>query len=205
MNYLIASPGRSGSIFVTQTIGQSLKRSTQYSHRLSADNLPQSFIYHTHDATLQLPDHDLTVIQPQRKDLFAEIVSALIAEHYNQWTEYTPEQTPFVADLDMCYDKYVWHKYWHKAFETLTRYQHRIYLTFEQFIGRSAVVCKALGIPSVDLVTQKSPHSVKNILNIEQVKSLFDKLENDRLLHARSVTDFDWQDHKTDTEQFHKG
>jgi hypothetical protein len=57
-------------------------------------------------------------------------------------------------------------------------------------------VCQALQIPPVQLNTEKSPHGVVNILNINELEQQFNQLENDQNLHSCSIDQFDWKDHK---------
>lgn len=178
IKYLIVSPGRSGSIFVALTISQSLRIPAVMSNQSALPNTSKSFVYHSHDAQLQL-DPDIPVLHIMRKDLFAEIISAVISEQYNEWAIYTGNKPPFVADLEMFDQKYRWHKYWHQAHRALTKYNHRQILNFEEFIGRSELICDQLQIPQVRFQTSKSPYSQKNILNIDELKNRFAQLEQE--------------------------
>jgi hypothetical protein len=178
VKYLVCSAGRSGSIFVALTIAQSLKMRLVMSNQEPLPNTDQPVVYHSHDAQLQLPDQtDLQVIHVTRKDLFSEIISAVICEQYNEWFGYSGNGQPFVADLNIFEQKYNWHKNWHRAHHALTQYNNRHYLKFEEFIGRSEVICQQLNIPVVSTHTQKSPYSLKNILNLEQLTQRFVELE----------------------------
>jgi hypothetical protein len=198
IKYLVASPGRSGSIFVTATIAKSLNYRAMFSPAQQNINLNTPMVRHTHDATLQLPDNEIIVVQPYRQNLFRELISAVIAETYNEWSDssYTGNGTPFVCDLEMFTNKYVWHKKWHQAFEYYTVYSRRIHLCFEEFIGNSAAVCQALDIPVVDLATKKSPYSENNILNVDQLQQEFEKLEQDQELQNAPIENFIWKNLK---------
>jgi len=179
VKYLVCSAGRSGSIFVALTIAQSLGMRLVMSNQEPLPATAESMVYHSHDAQLQLPDQpDLQVIHVTRNDLFSEIVSAMICEQYNEWFRYSGNGQPFVADLDIFEQKHNWHKNWHRAHHALTHYTNRHYLKFEDFIGRSEVVCQQLNIPSVITRTKKSPYSSKNILNIDQLTQRFAELES---------------------------
>jgi hypothetical protein len=177
VKYLVASAGRSGSIFVALTIAQSLRLRLVMSNQEPLPDTDEPIVYHSHDAQLQLPDQDLQVVHVTRDGVFGEIISAVICEQYNEWSRYSGKGQPFVADLDVFEQKYNWHKNWHRAHHTLTKYKNRHYLKFEDFIGRSDVVCKQLNIPLVITRTQKSPYSSKNILNLEQLTQRFVELE----------------------------
>jgi hypothetical protein len=198
VKYLVASPGRSGSIFVTMTIAKSLRLQSVFSLSTENINSAVSIVRHTHDATLQLPNHDIVVVQPYRCNLFKELVSAVISETYNEWSDnsYTGNREPFVCDLDLFRIKYIWHKKWHQAFEHYTVYSNRVYLCFEDFIGNSSAVCKALDIPTCNLKTQKSPYSENNILNIDQLQQEFDILEKDQTIQTAPIENFTWVDLK---------
>lgn len=138
------------------------------------NNIP--IVYHSHDAQLQL-DPDTPVLHVIRKDLFNEIISAVISEQYNEWYSYTGNKSPFTADLCMFEQKYFWHKHWHNAHRALTNYTNRQDLIFEEFIGKSEVICNQLNIPIVTFNTNKSPYSQANILNINELKEKFSELE----------------------------
>jgi hypothetical protein len=179
VKYLVCSPGRSGSIFVTLTIARSLGLKAIMSTQTPLPKTDEPLVYHSHDAQLQLLDQDIQVIHVTRRDLFNEIISAVMCEQYNEWYNYSGLGQPFVADLNVFENKYHWHKYWHRAHHSLTRYQNRRYLTFENFIGRSEVICRELNIPSVtDVYTQKNPYLSSNILNIYDLSQRFLQLES---------------------------
>lgn len=177
VKYIVCSPGRSGSIFVSMTIARSLNMRLIMSNQTALPATSEPIVYHSHDAQLQLPDQDITVVHVTRSDLFAEIVSAIICEQYNEWFDYSGKGQPFVADMEVFEQKYNWHKNWHRAHHKLTQYTNRRYLKFEEFIGRSEVVCQQLGIPVVNIRTQKSPYSQANILNLAQLQQRFVELE----------------------------
>jgi hypothetical protein len=177
IKYMVCSPGRSGSIFVATTIAKSLRIRPVMSNQESLPFSKSPIVYHSHDAQLQL-DLDIPVLHVMRKNLYAEIISAIICEQYNEWTVYTGNKPPFVADLEIFEQKYIWHKYWHQAHRALTQYHNRQVLVFEDFIGRSEIVCSQLNIPLVSMQTNKSPYSEQNILNIDELKEKFNKLES---------------------------
>lgn len=176
VKYLVCSPGRSGSIFVTLTIAHSLGIRPIMSNKspLPVNDIP--VVYHSHDAQLQL-DPDVPVLHVTRNDVFAEIISAVISEQYNEWAQYSGNKPPFVADVAMFENKYYWHKYWHHAHRALTHYNNRRVLVFEEFIGNSQLLCDQLGIPRVHYKTEKSPYSQNNILNIAELREKFAQLE----------------------------
>ncbi len=176
IKYLVCSPGRSGSIFVTLTIAKSLKIRSVMSNISQLPNNDEPIVYHTHDAQLQL-DSNIPVLHIVRKNLFAEIISAIICEEYNEWFRYTGNKDPFVADLDRFEEKYFWHKHWHAAHRAMTNYKHRQELSFEEFIGSSETICDQLQIPRVQVETDKSPYSVDNIINIQELRHKFNSLE----------------------------
>jgi hypothetical protein len=195
VKYLVCSPGRSGSIFVALTISLSLGVKTVMSNQEPLPDTSQPLVYHSHDAQLQLPDHDIQVVHVTRRNLFGEITSAIICEQYNEWFNYSGQGLPFVADLNMFEEKYNWHKYWHHAHQSLTQYQNRHYLTFEDFIGRSEVICSELNIPIVKNVrTQKSPYSSSNILNIHELLQKFLQLESQA---APEIVAEHWKDRQS--------
>jgi hypothetical protein len=196
IKYIIASPGRSGSIFVANTISRSLGYTVIYASHTTVleNNMPP--IYHTHDATFQIPDNNLIVVQPYRKDIFKEIISAVIAEKYNEWFVYSNKQEPFVVDLETFKNKYQWHKNWHRAFEHYTRYKYRKYLCFEDFIGNSIKICNYLGIPEVKYHSEKSPYTTQQILNFDELQEEFIKLELNPYLQNEPIETQNWTDQR---------
>jgi len=197
IKYLVASPGRSGSVFVSWVMAKSLNLQPIYSdwRKLTVD---QPAVLHSHEAKLQL-DKDVTVIQVHRRDVFAQVISAIIAEEYNEWRVYqVTDKQPFVADIDKFYDKYVWHKKWHQAFEYYTQYTNVQHVWFEDFIGNAERLCDLLNIPKKDDLpkSQKSPYNQNYILNIEQLKQEFRRLENDTHLQQCAIQEFNWDDLK---------
>lgn len=174
--YIVGSPGRSGSIFVALTIAKSLKIRAVMSNQEALVENSVPVVYHTHDAQRQL-NFDTPMLHIVRRDLFAEIISATVCEEYNEWFHYSGNKPPFVADPEVFEQKYHWHKYWHQAHRALTHYTNRQELIFEEFIGRSEVVCDTLGIPRVSVTTNKNPYSAANILNINELRDKFDQLE----------------------------
>jgi len=193
VKYLVCSPGRSGSIFVTLAIARSLGLRAVFSNQTPLINTDNPIVYHSHDAQLQLPDQDIHVVHVSRRDLFNEIISAVICEQYNEWFNYSGHGQPFVADLLTFENKYWWHKNWHRAHHELTRYQNRHYLNFEDFIGRSEVICQSLNIPVVQIKTQKSPYSFSNILNIQELSQRFVELESTELAEIQAEQ---WKDQR---------
>jgi len=177
VKYIVGSPGRSGSIFVALTIAKSLGIRAVMSNQ---EPMPQSsnlIVYHSHDAQLQL-NSDIPVLHVMRKNLYAEIISAMVCEQYNEWAFYTGNKPPFVADLEMFEQKYFWHKYWHQAHRELTHYTNRKILVFEDFIGHSEILCDQLEISRIKIQTNKNLYSENNILNANELKEKFDELES---------------------------
>lgn len=196
IKYMVASPGRSGSIFITLAVSRSLGLMPVFDNQGFDTSSTRSMILHTHDAMLQLPN-DPVVICPSRDNLFKEVCSAVIAEHYNEWYDYTDNHQPFVADLDQFDVKYIWHKRWLEAFEHYTKYTNKIYLKFEEFIGNSVKLCQLLGIPPVEYVSKPSPRRPEQcIINFQQIKDRFVELESDLALKQIPVEYYNWKDHK---------
>lgn len=198
VRYLVASPGRSGSIFVTVTIAKSLQLTPVFSWPQENTNDHTPLVLHSHNAKLQLPDDNIVVVQPYRRNLFKELVSAVIGETYNEWSDesYSGQGAPFVCDINLFRTKYAWHKKWRQAFEYYTSYTNRVYLCFEDFIGNSLAVCESLGIPKVYHTSKKSPYSENTILNIDQLRLEFEKLEQDQELQNESVEKISWVSQK---------
>jgi hypothetical protein len=197
IEYLVASPGRSGSVFACLVIAKALDM------RVIAGNwrnfsLDRPTVLHSHEAKLQI-HKDVCVVQVHRKDVFAQVISAIIAEQYNEWASYDPVgKQPFVADIDTFYDKYTWHKKWHQAFEHYTQYTNVQHVWFEDFIGDAEKLCALLNIPTKPNLpkSQKSPYGHERILNIDQLQQEYQRLEQDQELQQRAIYEFNWEDLK---------
>jgi len=196
IKYIIASPGRSGSIFTANVISKSLGYPIIFAnHKKTLENTAP-VILHTHDATFQIPDNNLIVVQPYRRDIFKELISAVIAEKYKEWFTYSNNQQPFIVDLPTFRNKYQWHKHWHRAFEHYTKYKHRKYLCFEDFIGDSIKICKYLDIPPVTYCSDKSPYNKQQILNFDELQQEFISLELNPYLQNEPIETQNWTDRK---------
>jgi hypothetical protein len=195
LKYVVASPGRSGSVFTTLVIANSLKQTALFNDN-EITNINSPSILHTHNAHLQV-DKTIPVICVQRKNLFNEIISAVIAEHYQEWNTYTNTGEPFVVDADLFETKYIWHKWWHRAFNHYTDYTNKTYLIFEDFIGNSQRLCNILNIPEVNYQSQPSIRKPSEcILNLNHLQERFTMLENNSEFQASDITKYDWVDLK---------
>lgn len=197
IQYLVASPGRSGSIFACSVVARAMHLYPIYGNWR---NLPlvRPSVLHSHEAKLQL-NPDVKVIQVHRRNVFAQIISAMIAEEYNQWSNYdATNKKPFVANIDQFFDKYIWHKKWHQAFEHYTQYKNVQHVWFEDFIGNAEKLCTLLNIPQTSNLphSKKSPFGEHYISNIERLKKEFNHLENDTSLQQSAVEKFNWDDLK---------
>lgn len=180
VKYLVASPGRTGSIFVANTIATSLNYTIVFDSNLLLTPAPQDnrpLVYHSHDATLQLND-EIIVIQPYRRNIFNAITSAVISEKYREWHNYTGNQQPFNADLTVFKEQYIWHKYWGQMFDQSTNYIHKVKLCFDEFVGNSSTICNSLNIPLVHYVSTKSPYK-NSIINIDELVEYYNELEKE--------------------------
>lgn len=180
IKYLIASPGRTGSIFVAHTIARSLGYEVVFDSNLLITPAPENntpVVYHSHDATLQF-DKDIIVIQPYRKNIFNAIISAVISEEYREWNIYTGNKLPFVADLEIFKEQYIWHRYWNKMFTQSTKYNNRINLCFDDFIGDSQKICSSLNIPLTSYTSTMSPYK-NNVLNVIELEEYYKQLEKE--------------------------
>jgi len=195
LKYIVASPGRSGSVFTTLVIAKSLKLNVLFDDK-ELINIDSPSILHTHNAHFQT-DKNIPVICVQRKNLFNEIISAVIAEHYQEWNTYTSTGEPFVVDAELFETKYIWHKWWHDAFNYYTDYVNKTYILFEDFIGNSQYLCNALNIPNVSYQSCASIRKPSEyILNLDYLKEQFDIFENDSTFQNLDITKYNWIDLK---------
>lgn len=197
VKYLVASPGRSGSLYVARAISRSTGLriiSDAETHK----DVTTPVIYHTHHATLQLADDDLTVVCCTRKDLYATTISAIIGEVSNEWGKYTGNQKPFTVSRDMVEQKYVWNRWWQQQFDTLNTYKNKVYLGFEEFTKNPNVIFDTLNIPAVDVPVIKSPYTEQHIVNIDEVKQWIGEIEKDPTLEDFALNTFQWHNGKVD-------
>ena len=198
VQYLVAGPGRTGSVLVAIL----LSKATGF--RMVTDITPRkaeidaTVIYHSHIATIQLPE-DVVVVCPVRTNLFDTVLSAVIAEHNDEWSSYSGYMEPIKVDFESIERKYIWSKRWQEAFSYYTRYKNKIYLDFDQFTQDPSVVYTATGLTAPDnisLPTTKSPYGKHNILNFDEMKYFFNKLEADTAINSCAITEFDWGNNK---------
>jgi len=183
-SFLIASPGRTGSSFLTDYIKNLSK----------ALGINDVSVTQTHDATTQM-SQDTVAIQCRRRDLWAHTLSSVISQKRNEWIEYTDCNEDFVIDLDDFENKYVWNLRWFDAFEHYTRYDKRIDLFFEDFMQDHMVINRSLGFPEVaaSTDTHPSPNLKNKIKNLQELKSFFDRLESNDHLHTFPITQRCWE------------
>lgn len=199
LQYIVASPGRAGSVFTTLVISNSLKLTPLFDVGL-VSNETQS-VLHTHDPCFQA-DKNIPVICTQRKNLFDQIISSYMANQYQEWYQYTDNGDSFVADINIFEKKYTWYKFWNRAFDTHTTYLNKTYITFEDFIGNSRKLCNILNIPEIDFQSQQSMRNPQEyILNYSQLKEKFDLIENDLHIQTTNNEIYNWADQDYETQR----
>lgn len=182
--YLVAGPGRTGSVFLYNYLKILCRQIAG----------PQTImIEQTHDATLQLA-YETVVIHCRRKDLFEHTLSSVIAQYTNEWTVYTHETVSLDIDLKDFESKYLWNLRWFEAFEHFTRYHIRIDLYFEDFIKNPKLINQTLGLPVREIIppTQQRPRGTHVVNNLHELKDFFQKLEKNQYLHSFPIEERDW-------------
>jgi hypothetical protein len=180
--YLIASPGRTGSVFLLNYLKKT------FSILQINDQ-----IEFTHDATLQLPENTI-VICARRRDLWRQTLSAVIAQYTNEWTRYSDSSDIFEIAPEDFENKYVWNLRWFDAFNHYTNYSKKIDLYFEDFIQQPSHINLTLSFPhiNIDLTSESSPYRETKIKNLDTIKNLFVQLEKNVHLHNFPVEERNW-------------
>jgi hypothetical protein len=177
--YIVAGPGRTGSSLIAAELGQALGvpvLTDSTINRITAD----CCVVHTHNPRLQL-DPDACVIVSHRRNLFDTIVSSCIASHYNEWTVYTSDQTPFQVALDDFENRYIWTKRWYEAFDTYTQYNNKTTVEYEKFIADYAGT------------NTKSPRDGKTVItNYHTLVEFFKELECNEFINTAPIDTFQW-------------
>ena len=181
-NYLIASPGRTGSVFLLNYL-KKIFSILKINNRIEA----------THDATLQMSE-DTIVICSRRKDLWRQTLSAVIAQYTNEWTTYSNSLDTFEIILEDFENKYVWNLRWFDAFNHYTRYSKKIDLYFEDFIQQPSHINLKLELPNIDIdfAYESSPYRETKIKNLYIIKDFFLQLEKNVHLHTFPVEERNW-------------
>ena len=198
VQYLVAGPGRTGSVLVATLLSKATGFRMVTDITPSKTEIDATVIYHSHIATMQLPE-DVVVVCPVRANLFDTVLSAVIAEHTAEWSQYSGNIDPINIDFESVERKYIWCKRWQEAFSYYTHYKNKIYLDFDQFTQDPSVIYTATGLPvpsNITLPTTKSPYGTHNILNFDEMKYFFNKLENDVPINSCDITEFDWGNNK---------
>ena len=152
MNYVISSPGRTGSTLLYNI--------------LQAANA--SIILTTHNYYFNVSNPELTtLIFSQRRDLFKSIISAIAGEHMKKYhykvDEQIPTHTPFkidcTGDNSRFEHQYRWHK-WHIKNHNLTKPYAKIEtLYLEDFMHDYNYVYTKLNLtPKKKLTLRLRPH-----------------------------------------------
>lgn len=138
----------------------------------------------THDPKLQL-DSDIPVILVKRRDLFKQTISGVLANHYQEWTEYTNKDGTFVADKNIFANKYIWNIRWFEAFNHYTTYKSKTEIFFEDILQNLLLINHAANLPhqEIELKSEKSPYGLDRIENLSEIKEFFNQLENDKKIH----------------------
>lgn len=188
--WLIASPGRTGSSFLLNYL-------TNY---FALEKTSGIKIVQTHDATLQLASETL-VICSRRRDLWQHTLSSVIAQHYDEWTEYRKEDEDFAVDFESFENKYLWNLRWFEAFYHYTRYDATVDLHYEDFINNQSIINQTLKLQPISYAaaTKPSPHKQARITNLPELMAFYEKLQQNTHLHSFPITErcWCWHDIKT--------
>lgn len=181
--YLIASPGRTGSMFLKNYLENALG-ALDLSNQISA----------THDATLQLPS-DTMVICSRRRDLWQQTLSAVIAQYFGEWTEYSNRSDRISIRFEDFENKYVWNLRWFEAFDYYTSYPTKIDIFYEDFIRDPGLLNRCLGLPEIPIQTSTfaSPYRSDRVENLQELKDFFCSLEQNTYLQSFPVHERCWQ------------
>lgn len=185
MNYIIYSPGRTGSI----TLADELARLNPKHRRLYYDfdgMLTGEFILHTHDPTRTVPSKSDTIaLISRRADQFAGAISALIAEHTVDYSDYkqavpvtsfTVEKNKFISTLRSRHEFY--------QLLNLAGYTTVIDVWFTELIQDPYYLHKLLGISGEMQYTRiKSPYSGNNarflIRNYNELVEFYQEIKHE--------------------------
>ncbi len=183
--FLVAGPGRTGSVFLFEYL-KTLFAQSNLRKRIHS-------IKQTHNATLQLP-YETVVIQCRRKNLFEHTLSSVIAQYTNEWTEYSQQSVSLHIDLRDFESKYLWNLRWFEAFEHFTSYKHRVNLYFEDFITNPGLINRSLDLPLSDIVsrTRARPRALHTVTNLTELQNFFQELQADPGRHNFPIEQRDW-------------
>lgn len=181
-NYLIASPGRTGSVFLLNYLKKTFSI-LKTNDRIEA----------THDATLQLSE-DTIVICARRRDLWRQTLSAVIAQYTNEWTTYSNSLDTLKITLEDFENKYVWNLRWFDAFNHYTKYSKKIDLYFEDFIQQPSHINLKLMLPNIDIdvASEFSPYRETKIKNLNIIRDFFVELEKNVHLRTFPIEERNW-------------
>jgi hypothetical protein len=172
-NYIISTPGRSGSHLLVALIRSCGKNAI-----------------HTHNPFFK-PENfgsvgkESAIILLQRRDLFSAIMSMLVGKRTKQWSAYPNKIIPtFRVDCtgegSEFTQQYVWHKNYIKSCNTLQHYQQVKFLDFEDIVNDFNHVFQQLELTQLykPWLPEKAPYSYLDIVeNVNECKIAFDRLE----------------------------
>lgn len=192
--YVIYSPGRTGSHIILEVLAGPPELPGGLCNTIPYWNeLPGNFdvsthrVIHTHSLDvidyLKLAPKNITLILSQRRDIFAQIMSSLVARITNEWSgkEYsnktvTAKSIPIRQFVSMFNSV----KLWPGDITKYGPFKQIVTIYYEDIVGSNKAqhIAETLGIEyvesSVGTVYQKSPYSYKDcILNWEELYQEF--------------------------------
>ena len=181
MIYLVAGPGRTGSIWLSEIIKYQLGTSQVYHLHtglplLTAMLNDSAAVVHTHDKFFiqnnGIPPESVTLILSRRRNSFEWILSHYIAQHTREYGNYSSKEvTPIELNLRLFKLKFLFRDYWYKGHATLP-YASISTVYYEDMVSATSyvsllqnVIPSPIEYPAVDFSYGKSPYNYKNIIS----------------------------------------
>lgn len=193
MIYIILSPGRTGSILLTDIVYKYICNNLNFADEVRYfwyDNQPpvtfntdKDCVVHTHSSEiiskLEIDPSNVTLIISKRYNLFDLTMSDIISYVTHECTRYTGQQKePFSIPITI-FLKYIEHyKKWYENIDLSLNYYDVKTIFYEDFIDDYSYIGKLLNFPhleKINIETEKSPYDYKDlVVNWEILKFIYE-------------------------------
>jgi len=177
MNIVVFGPGRTGSILITKQLA------TLFNLQEVINDILPNCVIHTHNPLFSPTDKTGWIaVVSSRNNVFLAVCSKLILEKTNEFMHYTDvEIEPFIVGKDRFRFEYILHMCFYSLLE-LSGYSKVVYVEFEKLFESNTYLSKLFGLRTeLEISTEKSPHLITLISNLNELLSYWQELQNEDL------------------------
>jgi hypothetical protein len=182
MNYIIFSPGRTGSQMIAFALKEKLKEKLKerlklnvyfsYNGGVELFDPDLNFIYHTHESIIpNINKLNCTAIISRRSDEFLQIISGFVAHHTKEYHPYISDSEPNCFNINPTDFLQVLHSK-RQYYDLIDRsnYVKVVDIIYEEMLTDDRYLFKKLDLPgNMEYLTKKSPYGTSLIKNIDEL------------------------------------